>query len=87
MYATNIKLFIYFQKTNNVFVFFLHYIPYKELKVGKTFKIIGKSFFKFSSYSHLEIREFQGVTSQGELICSLRRRRRARPAAPPPRST
>jgi hypothetical protein len=38
MYVTNIKLFIYFQKTNNVFRFLLHYIPCKELNVGKKFK-------------------------------------------------
>jgi hypothetical protein len=38
MYATNNKPFIYFRKTNNVF--FLHYIPCKELNVGEKFKKI-----------------------------------------------
>jgi hypothetical protein len=38
MYAANIKPFIYLRKTNNVFVFFLHYIPCKELNVGENFK-------------------------------------------------
>jgi hypothetical protein len=62
MYATNIKLFIYFRKTNNVFCFFLYYIPCKELNVGKILKIKSKSLLKFSSYSHPEIWKFQGVT-------------------------
>jgi phage terminase Nu1 subunit (DNA packaging protein) len=30
--------------------------------LGKILKIKRKSLFKFSSYSHPEIREFQGVT-------------------------
>jgi hypothetical protein len=35
--------------------------------LGKNLKIIGKSLFKFSSYSHPEIWEFQGVT-QSSLV-------------------
>jgi hypothetical protein len=45
-----------------MFCFFLCYIPCKELNVWKILKNMGKSLFKFSSYSHPEIREFQGVT-------------------------
>jgi hypothetical protein len=45
-----------------MFCFFLCYIPCKELNVWKILKIMGKSLLKFSSYSHPEIWEFQGVT-------------------------
>jgi hypothetical protein len=48
--------FIQFGKTNNVF--FLNYIPSKELNVWK----IVVYFF----YSHHEIREFQGVTAASQ---------------------
>jgi hypothetical protein len=51
-----------FEKTNNAFIFFLYYIPYKELNVYKMLKIMGKSLFRFSSYSHPEIWKFEGVT-------------------------
>jgi hypothetical protein len=37
MNATNMKPFIYLRETNNDFVFFLHYIPYKENKCWKHF--------------------------------------------------
>jgi hypothetical protein len=43
MYATNIKPFIYFRKTNNVFIFFPYYIPCKELNVGQNFKNYRKN--------------------------------------------
>jgi hypothetical protein len=51
-----------FGKQTLFFVFFLHYILCKELNVVENLKNYGKSLFKFSSYSHPEIREFQGVT-------------------------
>jgi hypothetical protein len=64
MYAGDIKPFIYLRKTDNVFCFFVQYIPCKELNVGENFKKnYGKSLFKFSSCSHPEIWEFQGVTA------------------------
>jgi hypothetical protein len=39
--------------------FFLDYIPYKENKCWKSFKIMRKSLFKYFLYSHPEIRNFR----------------------------
>jgi hypothetical protein len=62
MQQTSSYLFIF--RKQIMFLFFLYYIPCKELNVGKNLKIIGKSLFKFFSYSHIEIWKFQGVTSK-----------------------
>jgi hypothetical protein len=52
-------------------VFFLYYIPCEELNVGQNFKIKTKSLFNFSSYSHPEIWEFQGVTIDHIMIVAM----------------
>jgi hypothetical protein len=39
--------------------FFLYYIPYKENKCWKSFKIMRKLLFNYSLYSHPEIGNFR----------------------------
>jgi hypothetical protein len=50
---------IYLILENQAKVFFLNYISCKENKCGKNFKIMRKSLFKFSLYSHPEIGNFR----------------------------
>jgi hypothetical protein len=45
------------EKSNKVF--FLYYIPYKEIKCWKNFKIMRKLLFNYSFYSHPEIGNFR----------------------------
>jgi hypothetical protein len=47
--------FIYLKTINS---FFLYYISCKENKCGENLKIMRKSLFKYSLYSHLEIGKF-----------------------------
>jgi hypothetical protein len=56
MNATHIT-FILFRKSNKGF--FLYYIPCKENKCRKNFKIMRKSLFNYSLYSHPEIGNFR----------------------------
>jgi hypothetical protein len=56
MNATHIT-FISFRKSNNGF--FLYYIPCKQNKCWKNFKIMRKSLFNYSFYSHPEIGNFR----------------------------
>jgi hypothetical protein len=57
MNATHMT-FIQFRKSNNGF--FIYYIPCKEkINVGNFLKIMRKSLFNYSFYSHPEIGDFR----------------------------
>jgi hypothetical protein len=57
MNATHIT--IYFNLENQIMDFFLFYIPCKENKCRKNFKIMRKLLFNYSFYSHPEIGNFR----------------------------
>jgi hypothetical protein len=57
MNATHITFLFNLEKSNKGF--FLYYIPCKENKCGKNFKIVRKLLFNYYLYSHPEIGNFR----------------------------
>jgi hypothetical protein len=51
--------------------FYYTRFPVNKLKVEKNFKIMRKSLFNYSFYSHPEIWKFQGVTEDDNTISEV----------------